>query len=60
MVSEALRKGKSFDKDAFEKQVDAFEWKWIASNEVYPNTPIGDSVTIAIELYKKYFPLLDR
>jgi len=59
MVSDALEKGQSFDGDAFEKQVGAFEWKWIASSEVYPSFPIGDSVTVVMELYKKYLPRLD-
>jgi alpha-N-acetylglucosaminidase len=42
------------DLAGFEKEIRAWEWRWVNEHHTYPSTPTGDSRTIALELYHKY------
>jgi alpha-N-acetylglucosaminidase len=47
-------KGKDPDLAAFEKDISAWEWRWVHQHKKYPVTPSGDAVTEVKKLYKKY------
>ena len=54
-LQKSLAAGKEFDFKALTEKSKAWEWKWVNStSEKYNALPIGNSVTVAEELYKKY------
>jgi alpha-N-acetylglucosaminidase len=47
-------KGEDPDLAAFEKEISAWEWRWVHQHKKYPVAPSGDAVTEVKKLYKKY------
>jgi alpha-N-acetylglucosaminidase len=50
----ALRTGKSFDAASIQPDLLAWTQSWAGSRKIYPNAPVGDSVTAARALWTKY------
>jgi alpha-N-acetylglucosaminidase len=46
---------KSLDKDAFNRQIKDWEWKWVNSRKDYPQQASGNTVAQARLVYKKYW-----
>lgn len=61
-VSEDMKTGKKFDQEAFNSRSKDWEWAWawIHQNEIYPVEPDGNAVEIAMKMYQKYKPLIDK
>ena len=53
-VTDAIKSGKEFDIDKFRTDALEFSKNWQYSNNTYSSDPIGDTATIAKELYNKY------
>ncbi|MFC6998229.1 alpha-N-acetylglucosaminidase [Rufibacter roseus] len=49
-----MEKGQEINQRAFDEKIKTWEWDWVNSNETYPDKPIGNSVDIANELFRKY------
>ncbi|MEJ5994979.1 alpha-N-acetylglucosaminidase C-terminal domain-containing protein [Pedobacter sp. Du54] len=54
-VNSQLRAKKGIDQTAFETAIKKWEWKWVNSQEKYADQPIGNSVAVANQLYRKYY-----
>jgi len=57
-LHESLSTGQAFDADRFEKDIRAWEDAWTHQSEPYASAPLGDSITTAADLLKKYQPLI--
>jgi alpha-N-acetylglucosaminidase len=49
---------KEVDQKAFEEQIKQWEWKWVNGSESYTDKTIGNPVTIAKQLYQKYYTII--
>ena len=49
-----------FDYNAYTAQLLQFETKWNSDRNIYPDTPVGDSVAISNLLHSKYHPQLQK
>jgi len=49
-----------FDINCYQSDVKDWEWYWVHQHDQYPTTPIGNSVDVAVKLYKKYSGLLSQ
>lgn len=56
----SLNTGKKFNHDAVDEKIKAWEWKWVNSNETYPDKTQGDPVTVSRAMYKKYAALMAK
>ncbi|MDJ1501522.1 alpha-N-acetylglucosaminidase [Xanthocytophaga agilis] len=54
-VNEALVSGKEIDLAAFEKEIKKWEWEWVTEQKAFADKPVGVSVDVARQLYKKYW-----
>jgi alpha-N-acetylglucosaminidase len=57
-VEQSLANGQTFDAAAFEKEVKAWEWRWVTTRKDYPAAPSGRSTEVAKTLYDKYRPAI--
>ena len=57
MLFAYLDRGK-MDWAAFDKEVKDWEWGWVNGHEGYASVAKGDAVAVALELFKKYEPLV--
>jgi alpha-N-acetylglucosaminidase len=55
-LDKALEEGKTFDGKAFTREVKLQEEAWTKGTQSYPDRVRGDSVALALKLYKKYQP----
>ncbi|RJP34142.1 MAG: alpha-N-acetylglucosaminidase [Candidatus Omnitrophota bacterium] len=53
-LEQSLPERKDFDNDAFTQMIQMWENAWTRRHDSYPDQPSGDSVDIAIRLFKKY------
>jgi len=53
-VEQSLENGQTFDAAAFEKEIKAWEWRWVTARKDYPAAPSGRSTEVAKSLYDKY------
>ncbi len=44
----------SFNQNAFDEECKEWEWNWVRQQNEFPTEPVGNSITIAKELFKKY------
>jgi alpha-N-acetylglucosaminidase len=44
----------NFNQEAFDEKIKQWEWQWVNEQKNFPVEPIGNSTTVASELYKKY------
>ncbi|MEO2061912.1 MAG: alpha-N-acetylglucosaminidase [Christiangramia sp.] len=54
-VSTQMKEGKEIEQELFEERIKNWEWNWVNSNEKYSDTTRGNSVEVALEIYKKYY-----
>ncbi|PTR01170.1 alpha-N-acetylglucosaminidase [Mucilaginibacter yixingensis] len=57
-LSADMQGKKTFDADAFDKQIKNWEWQWVNARKDYPLTPQGNSVDKAKQIYAKYWPVI--
>ncbi len=57
-VLQAMQAGKPFDVAGFENRIKSWEWAWVNARETYADIPQGNAITIAQELYSKYYQQL--
>jgi alpha-N-acetylglucosaminidase len=50
----ATNEGKEVDVKAFDQTIRQWEWQWVNSHKNYPVNPVGNSITEARVIYKKY------
>lgn len=51
---QALDSHIAFDQKAFEERMKTWEWQWVNSQNRYPEVPVGDPVSIVLQLHEKY------
>jgi alpha-N-acetylglucosaminidase len=54
-ITQEFISGKKFDAQAFEKEMQQWEWQWVNTEKSFPVTPSGDPVQAAERLYNKYY-----
>jgi alpha-N-acetylglucosaminidase len=54
VAGKALEQGKQIDLPVFQQEIAQWEWKWVNRRQDYPVTPMGDPISVAKQLYKKY------
>jgi len=54
MLDNALKQRKDADMKGFDKSISQWEWQWVNSHKNYPLRAIGNTVTQANIIYKKY------
>jgi len=54
LLQQSLRTGAEPDLKKFDETIRKWEWKWVKTQKPFPVVPIGNSVTVAQKLYKKY------
>jgi len=54
LLDQSLENGKAPDREAFEKEIQQWEWQWVNEEKSFPVTPSGNSLEVARELYHKY------
>ncbi len=64
LVSElrkSLDTGTAFDSKAFKQKTLDYEWNWtLRHDQRFATEPVGDSVEVAQELYRKYAPIIGK
>jgi alpha-N-acetylglucosaminidase len=58
-VEQSLENGQTFDAAAFEKEIKAWEWRWVTARKDYPVAPAGRATEVAKSLYDKYRQAID-
>ncbi len=53
-LDRALAEDKTFDAEAFTRDIQAWEESWTRQTEPYPAEPRGDSVSVSRQLFKQY------
>lgn len=59
-ASQAIDNQKEIDIKQFNREVSAWEWSWVNQRKDYPLKTVGSSVSIAIEMHKKYRSIIDK
>ncbi|MDJ1497025.1 alpha-N-acetylglucosaminidase [Cytophagaceae bacterium DM2B3-1] len=54
-VNDGLVSGKDIDLAAFDKDIKKWEWKWVTEQKSFTDKPVGVSVDVTRQLYKKYW-----
>lgn len=54
VAEESLKADKTLDLAAFNKEISEWEWQWVNANNTYPAKTTGQSIPVALQLYKKY------
>src|SRR5688572_28038509 len=54
LLQRSLRTGTEPDLKQFEETIRKWEWKWVKTEKGFPVAPIGNSITVCQQLYKKY------
>jgi alpha-N-acetylglucosaminidase len=49
-----LRTGAEPDLKQFDSTIKNREWKWVKTQKAFPVEPVGNSVTVSVQMYKKY------
>lgn len=51
-----MRNNKKIDEKTFDENIKNWEWDWVNSHgKIYPDTPKGNPVKLANEMYQKYY-----
>lgn len=53
-VDACIKNGETCDFQYFDRLISEWEWKWVHSHETYSDTPSGDEILVARQLYWKY------
>ena len=56
----AMQQKKEMDLPAFQKSIAQWEWKWVNKRKDYAVTPVGNSVAVSMELYRKYRNIIQQ
>ncbi|MDQ0639687.1 hypothetical protein QF042_003252 [Pedobacter sp. W3I1] len=59
-ASQAIQQGKELDMKQFNQQVSEWEWSWVNKRKDYPVNTMGNPVSTAVEMHKKYRSLMDK
>lgn len=59
-VNTQMAQQKSIDQKQIEKDITAWEWKWVNGHEPYADKPRGNSVAMALRLYQKYHDEMEK
>lgn len=59
-AEQALAAGKDINKEAFQQEIAAWEWKWVNKRKDYALRPVGDPILIARQIHRKYRDIIDR
>ncbi|QHS63233.1 alpha-N-acetylglucosaminidase [Chitinophaga agri] len=56
MLQLSLRAGAPADFNGFEARIKQWEWQWVNRRNKFTDIPVGNSIAIAMEMYKLYRP----
>nr|WP_240183098.1 alpha-N-acetylglucosaminidase C-terminal domain-containing protein [Pedobacter jeongneungensis] len=59
-ATQAMQQGKAPDMKQFNQKVSAWEWSWVNRRKDYPLNTIGNPVSTAIQMHKKYRSLMQK
>ncbi|NTE01414.1 alpha-N-acetylglucosaminidase [Agrobacterium tumefaciens] len=57
-AAKSLNERTTLDLKKFNEEVSEWEWKWVNQRKDYPVQPIGNPVSISVEMYQKYRKLM--
>lgn len=60
MLQLSLRNGTPADYKGFEEKIKQWEWQWVNKQNKFSDTPAGESIAVAQELYRKYRPKYEQ
>lgn len=60
MLQLSLRNGTPADYNGFEEKIKQWEWQWVNKQNKFSDTPTGESIAVAQELYRKYRPKYEQ
>lgn len=60
MLQLSLRNGTPADYKGFEEKIKQWEWQWVNKQNKFSDTPTGESIAVAQELYRKYRPKYEQ
>ncbi|RYF85545.1 MAG: alpha-N-acetylglucosaminidase [Chitinophagaceae bacterium] len=59
-VDQQMQSRQPVDEKVFDSRIKEWEWKWVNSSEAYADKTTGDAVTIALQMFAKYQPILEK
>ena len=60
LLQQSLQTGTSPDYKAFDKDISQWEWHWVNKHNSFPVNTVGNSVTTAMAMYKKYREIIEQ
>lgn len=54
ILQQSLHTGAEPDLKQFDATIKNWEWKWVKTQKAFPVKPVGSSVAVSLQMYKKY------